>query len=85
MAAVRQTKPGEISEPVRSPLGMHLVYVHRAEAGKLTFDDLTDQAQLRRDAADALFDALVAQQKSAKVTWFVRALRPPPSIPIIPK
>jgi parvulin-like peptidyl-prolyl isomerase len=84
MAAVRETKPGEISEPVQSPLGMHLVLVHQFEPGNLEFDDLTDQAQLRRDAADALFDALIAQQRDAKVTWFVPALRPPPTIPIIP-
>jgi parvulin-like peptidyl-prolyl isomerase len=77
MAVVRQTQPGEISDVVQSPLGLHLVYVHRAEAGKLTFDDLTDQAQLRRDAADALFEALVAQQRDAKISWFVNALRPP--------
>jgi peptidyl-prolyl cis-trans isomerase C len=85
MAAVRKTEVGNISEPVQSPLGMHLVYVHRAEAGKLTFDELTDQAQLRRDAADALFDALVAKQRGAKITWFVGALRPPQSVNIIPK
>jgi hypothetical protein len=84
MAAVRKTKSGQISEPVQSPLGMHLVYVHRAEEGKLTFDDLTDQAQLRRDAADALFDALVAKQKDAKVVWFLRALKPPQNISIVP-
>ena len=85
MAAIRQTEPGNISEPVQSPLGMHLVYVHRAEAGKLTFDELTDQAQLRRDAADALFDALVAKQRGAKITWFVSALRPPQTVSIFPK
>jgi len=85
MAAIRKTGVGKISEPVQSPLGIHLVYVHRAEAGKLTFDDLTDQAQLRRDAADALFDALVTQQRSAKVTWFVGALRPPQNVSIVPE
>lgn len=84
MAAVRTTQVGTISEPVRSPLGVHLVYVHRFEPGNLAFDDLTDQAQLRRDAADALFDALVAQQRSAKVTWFVAALRPPQNVRIVP-
>ena len=85
MAAIRNTEAGNISAPVQSPLGMHLVYVHRAEAGKLTFDELTDQAQLRRDAADALFDALVAKQNGAKITWFVPALRPPQSVSIFPK
>jgi parvulin-like peptidyl-prolyl isomerase len=85
MAAIRNTEVGNISQPVQSPLGMHLAYVHRAEAGKLTFDELTDQAQLRRDAADALFDALIAKQSGAKITWFIAALRPPQSVSIIPK
>ena len=85
MAALRMTEVGNVSQPVRSPLGMHLVYVHRAEPGKLTFDDLTDQAQLRRDAADALFDALIAKQRDAKITWFIPALRPPQGVSIIPK
>ena len=85
MAAVRKTEVGDISQPVQSPLGIHLVFVHRAEPGKLTFDDLTDQAQLRRDAADALFNALVANQRDAKITWFIRALQPPPTVSIIPK
>jgi hypothetical protein len=84
MDAVRATKAGTISSPVRSPLGLHLVFVHRNEPGNLTFDDLTDQAQLRRDAANALFDALVAQQRDAKVTWFVGALKPPQSVSIVP-
>lgn len=84
MDAVRATKVGTISPPIRSPLGLHLVLVHRNQPGKLSFDDLTDQAQLRRDAANALFDALIAQQRDAKVTWFVGALRPPSSISIVP-
>lgn len=85
MAAIRKTEVGNISEPVQSPLGMHLVYVLRAEPGKLTFDELTDQAQLRRDAADALFDALIEKQAGVKVTWFINALRPPQSVSIIPQ
>lgn len=85
MAAIRKTEVGQISDPARSPLGVHLVYVHRAEVGNLSFDDLTDQAQLRRDAADALFQALVAQQRAANVTWFVGALRPPASVSIVPE
>lgn len=84
MDAVRATKVGTISKPIRSPLGLHLVLVHRMQPGNLTFDDLTDQAQLRRDAADALFQALVARQRDAKVKWFVDALRPPQSISIVP-
>ncbi len=84
MNAVRQTGVGKVSDPVRSPLGMHLVFVQQFEQGKLTFDDLTDQSQLRRDAANALFDALIRQQAGAKVVWFIGPLRPPATIPIVP-
>ena len=84
MAVIRNLEPGQISRPARSPLGMHLLYVHRKEAGKLTYEGLTDQAQLRRDAANALFDALVARQRDAKVAWFIKALRPPKNVPVIP-
>lgn len=84
MNAVRETAPGKVSEPVDSPLGMHLVFVHESEAGKLTFDELSDQGQLRRDAADALFDALVRRQSDAKIVWFIGALKPPQEIRIIP-
>ena len=85
MQAIRNTKPGAIAGPVRSPLGLHLVFVHQQEAGKLGFDGLTDQAQLRRDAANALFDALIMQQADAKISWFVAALKPPATVPIIPE
>lgn len=84
MEVVRHTKSGDVSGPVRSPLGMHLIYVHRHEVGQQRFDDLADHSQLRRDAADALFDTLVAQQRDAKITWFVRSLRPPADVKIIP-
>ena len=84
MNAVRETEPGDVSQPVRSPLGMHLVFVHDSQAGKLTFDELSDQSQLRRDAADALFDTLVRRQSDAKIVWFIGALKPPPGIDIIP-
>ncbi len=81
MKAVRETPVGQVGGPVRSPLGLHLIYVHRMEPGNRSFDDLTDQAQLRRDAADALFEGLVAAQSAAKVVWYVGALRPPEPAP----
>ncbi len=77
MRVVRSTPAGQVGPPVRSPLGLHLVMVHRIEPGNVTYDQLTDHAQLRRDAADALFDGLVASQSDAKVVWLVAALRPP--------
>ena len=85
MQAIRNAKPGDVAGPVRSPLGVHLVLIHDEEEGKLQFEDLTDQAQLRRDAANALFDALISQQADAKISWFVSKLKPPASIPIVPQ
>lgn len=84
MKAVREAAIGEITGPIQSPMGLHLILVHQGEAGKKTFEQLTDQAQLRRDATDALFDALVAKQKNAKVSWFISALQPPPGIQLVP-
>ena len=48
------------------------------------FQDLTDQAKLRREATNALFDTLVRRQKDSTIQWFVPTLSPPDSIPIIP-
>ena len=85
MAAIRKLKPGSVSAAIQSPLGVHLIYVHQMEPGKLNFADLTDQAQLRRDAANALFDALLKQQSGAQINWFVRALKPPAGVTMIPE
>lgn len=85
MEAVRNTTVGSISKPVRSPLGMHLVLVHELQVGKLKYDDITDQGQLRRDATNVLFDELVKRQADAKIVWFIGGLKPPSSIPIIPR
>jgi hypothetical protein len=84
MALIRKTEAGQIAGPVRSPLGLHVVYVHRSEPGKLQYEQLTDQSQLRRDAADAMFDALVNQQRDANIQWFIPALKPPPEVAIFP-
>jgi len=50
-----------------------------------TFDELTDQAALRRDATSAMFDALVQKQKDTKIQWFIDSLRPPDGVSIIPQ
>ncbi|TWU55539.1 hypothetical protein [Rubripirellula reticaptiva] len=47
---------------------------HRDEYGGGQFQDLADQSKLRRDAADALFENLVASESETKVTWFVDSL-----------
>ena len=84
MNVVRNSKPGEVSMPVRSPLGLHLVFVHQHEPKDLEFEELTDQTQLRRDATDAMFENLVRQQSDAKVSWFISALKPPAGVSLIP-
>ena len=76
MRAARQLKAGQMSEPIRSPLGVHLLLVHRYEPGTLTFDELEDQSRLRRDAADMLFDDLVDRHKDAEVIWHLDQYRP---------
>lgn len=88
MAAVRKTPENSVSEITRSPLGLHLVYVHEKSISDLALDDLTDQGQLRRDAANAMFEALVkgtgqlsgdqgSSPNGGGVVWFIKALRPP--------
>lgn len=77
MTVVRNTPVGQIGGPIRSPLGLHLIYVHQMKPGNRSFDDLKDQAQLRRDAADALFDQLVEAQSGVEVVWLIRSLKPP--------
>lgn len=84
MDAVRATKPGSISAAVRSPLGLHCVLVHDYQARDVKFSDLTDIAQLRRDATDALFQRLVSQQKDARIKWYISGLKPPANIDLIP-
>lgn len=85
MAVVRKTSDGKIGGPVRSPLGLHLVYVHQSEPGELEFEQMTDQTQLRRDAIDALFSALINQQSEANIQWFIPALKPPSEVAIFPQ
>jgi hypothetical protein len=85
MTAIRKMKTGEVSAAIQSPLGIHLVFLHQVEAGDLKFEDLTDQSQLRRDAANALFDALLRERAEAQVSWLVRDLKPPADVKMIPE
>ena len=85
MAVIRKTSDGKIGGPVRSPLGLHLIYVHQSEPGELEFEQMTDQTQLRRDAIDALFSALINQQSEANIQWFIPALKPPSEVAIFPE
>ncbi len=85
MAAVRSTSPGKTSDVIRSPLGLHVVFVHQHETSDQSYEQLADHAQLRRDAADALFAQLVAKQKDAKVSWYIADLKPPANVSLIPQ
>jgi parvulin-like peptidyl-prolyl isomerase len=85
MAAIRKMKVGEVSAAIQSPLGIHLVFLHQIDAGDLEFEDLTDQSQLRRDAANALFDSLLRERSNAQVSWLVRDLKPPADVKMIPE
>ena len=85
MAVIRKMKTGEVSKAIPSPLGIHLVFLHQVEVGNLQFEDLADQSQLRRDAANALFDALLRERSGAQVSWLVRDLKPPADVKMIPE
>ncbi len=84
MDLIRATPPGKVGGPVRSPLGWHLVLVHQVDAKGCSFGEVTDQSQLRRDAAGALFHSLVTRQADTTVTWFDTLFRPPASVEVIP-
>ena len=84
MKIVRGTPVGTVSQPARSPLGLHAVFIHDTKTRDLKFQDLTDQSQLRRDATDALFHRLVRRQKDAKIAWYISGLKPPAGTKIIP-
>lgn len=77
MDAIRETGPGEMTAPIRSPLGFHLIFVHDKESTEIPFENVTDLTSLRRDAASALFDALVNSQQGKKVAWYIKRLQPP--------
>lgn len=77
MNAIQKTQPGELSDIVQGSTGLHLVLVHSRESNPMPFEKLADQSALRRDAANALFDALVIRQSGAKLQWYISALKPP--------
>jgi hypothetical protein len=77
MRAIRKADAGTLTPPIESPLGLHLVLVHEKSVETVPLRDLEDPSQLRRDAADALFNQLVQRQAASNVTWYIEALRPP--------
>ena len=85
MTAISKASKGDVVGPITSPLGLHLVLVHDSETKDIEYTDMTDQAQLRRDATDTLFKILLRKQTDTKVVWFISALKPPDNVPLIPE
>lgn len=77
MKAIRATSDGAVTAAVRSPLGFHLAFVHEQSSMEVPFEKVADRSKLRRDAADKLFETLIARRKDAKVIWYITGLRPP--------
>ena len=77
MAAIRRTEENRVTKPVVTSRGVHLVLVHAKAAQDVTYEQLSDRSQLRRDATDRLFAELISRQKDPRVTWLVDSLRPP--------
>jgi parvulin-like peptidyl-prolyl isomerase len=77
MKTIRATSVGTVTAAVRSPLGFHLAFVHEKSSMEVPFEKITDFSRLRRDAANKLFETLVARQSDPKVVWYITALRPP--------
>ncbi|QEG43678.1 peptidylprolyl isomerase [Roseimaritima ulvae] len=82
--AVMAAKVGQVVGPIRSPLGLHLLYVQQRRDGQLSREQMPDQAGLRRDAAAAMFTALVRRQRDADVQWLDESLTPPAEAAVIP-
>jgi len=74
---IRAVPVGSVSKPLRSPIGVHLLFVHEIEKGEMTYDELIDMSLLRRDAANAMFQALVDSESETTVRWHLDLLKPP--------
>jgi hypothetical protein len=79
MAAIRHAELGSITPIVESPFGFHVALVKERKSRPVPYDQLEDRSQLRRDAADALFAALISRSANAEVRWLIERLRPPAS------
>lgn len=61
-------KKGEVSQPFRTPFGVHIYTVTDIRPGNLSLEDV--RSQVIRRVASELWDQLVAQaRKTAKIEW----------------
>jgi parvulin-like peptidyl-prolyl isomerase len=61
-------KKGEVSQPFRTPFGVHIYTVTDIRPGNLSLEDV--RSQVIRHVASELWDQLVAQaRKTAKIEW----------------
>jgi parvulin-like peptidyl-prolyl isomerase len=66
--AVFALKQGEVSQPFRTPFGVHLYTVTEIRPGNLSLEDV--RSPVIRRVASQLWDQLVAQaRKTAKIEW----------------
>lgn len=60
-------------------------YDSKRSADDASFDDLTDLRELRRQASDRLFSALVESRQLASLQWFIAELKPPAELRLLPQ
>lgn len=82
--ALPRAQAGDLIGPIDSPLGRHLLFIHQRRPGTWDFESLPDRATLRRDASDALFEALVRAAGPVEIEWIDNDFQLPGSVAILP-
>jgi parvulin-like peptidyl-prolyl isomerase len=81
--AAFQLKPGEISPPVATPFGVHLIKLVEVKPGGKKWTDARDQ--LKPAAAQALFQEVARQERKKAKIAFSGAMVPPNWIDVPPR